>query len=63
MASFAREALAGRNRSVSGIAIIAALAGLLFGFDTGVISVAQLFAHRRYGRLRLADVRLLTTED
>jgi sugar porter (SP) family MFS transporter len=43
MASFAREALSGRNRSVSGIAALAALAGLLFGFDTGVISGAQLF--------------------
>jgi sugar porter (SP) family MFS transporter len=43
MASFAREALTGRNRSVSGIAALAALAGLLFGFDTGVISGAQLF--------------------
>jgi sugar porter (SP) family MFS transporter len=43
MASFAREALTGRNRSVTGIAALAALAGLLFGFDTGVISGAQLF--------------------
>jgi sugar porter (SP) family MFS transporter len=43
MASFAREAVSGRNRSVSGIAALAALAGLLFGFDTGVISGAQLF--------------------
>lgn len=43
MASFAKEALRGRNRTVSGIAIVAALAGLLFGFDTGVISGAQLY--------------------
>jgi sugar porter (SP) family MFS transporter len=43
MASFTREALAGRNRAVSGIAALAALAGLLFGFDTGVISGAQLY--------------------
>jgi sugar porter (SP) family MFS transporter len=43
MASFTKEALSGRNRAVTGIAALAALAGLLFGFDTGVISGAQLF--------------------
>ncbi|HEX3900745.1 MAG TPA: sugar porter family MFS transporter [Mycobacteriales bacterium] len=43
MAGFAREALSGRNRTVSWIALLAALAGLLFGFDTGVISGAQLY--------------------
>jgi sugar porter (SP) family MFS transporter len=43
MASFAREAIRGKNRAVSGIAALAALAGLLFGFDTGVISGAQLY--------------------
>ncbi|HVW81392.1 MAG TPA: sugar porter family MFS transporter [Mycobacteriales bacterium] len=43
MAGFAKEALKGSNRTVSGIAAVAALAGLLFGFDTGVISGAQLY--------------------
>jgi sugar porter (SP) family MFS transporter len=43
MASFAKEAITGRNRTVTGIAALAALAGLLFGFDTGVISGAQLY--------------------
>ncbi|HTW20516.1 MAG TPA: sugar porter family MFS transporter [Mycobacteriales bacterium] len=48
MASFASEALRGRNRAVSGIAALAALAGLLFGFDTGVISGAQLYISKDF---------------
>jgi sugar porter (SP) family MFS transporter len=49
MPSFAREAISGNNRAVSGIAALAALAGLLFGFDTGVISGAQLFISKDLG--------------
>ena len=48
MASFTKEALSGRNRAVSGIAALAALAGLLFGFDTGVISGAQLYISKDF---------------
>jgi len=54
MAGFAREALRGQNRFLVRIALIAAIGGFLFGFDTGVISGAQLFITR--------DFRLGTTE-
>ena len=43
MPSFVREAASGRNPFVLKISIIAALGGLLFGYDTGVISGALLY--------------------
>jgi sugar porter (SP) family MFS transporter len=40
---FLKEAFAGKNRFVLRLAIVAALGGFLFGYDTGVISGALLF--------------------
>ncbi len=44
--SFAREAFRGRNRFLLRIAVVAAVGGFLFGYDTGIISGAQIYIKR-----------------
>ena len=44
--TFVSEAFKGRNRFLLRIAIIAALGGFLFGYDTGIISGAQVYIQR-----------------
>ncbi len=48
MAGFVAEVARSRNRYLVRIALIAALGGFLFGYDTGVISGAQLFITRDF---------------
>ena len=45
--SFVREAL--HNRRLLGVALIAAIGGFLFGYDTGVIGGAMLFMQKDLG--------------
>jgi sugar porter (SP) family MFS transporter len=44
---FVREAI--RNRRILGVALIAAIGGFLFGYDTGVIGGAMLFMQKDLG--------------
>ncbi len=46
---FLKEALSGRNRFVLRLALVAALGGFLFGYDTGVISGALPFIDKDLG--------------
>jgi len=45
---FIKQAVAGSNRFVTGIALLAALGGFLFGYDTGIIGQALPFIQKQF---------------
>lgn len=44
-----------KYRFVAGIAVLAALGGFLFGFDTGVVAARNRISRRRYTSARSAS--------
>ena len=57
----ARDAAPGHRRAVIWTSAITALGGLLFGYDTGVVSGALLFLQDSFGRLGAFDKELVTS--
>jgi sugar porter (SP) family MFS transporter len=52
---FVRYAVSGRNRFVTGIALLAALGGFLFGYDTGIIGQALPYIQNEFHPSTLAS--------
>src|SRR3954453_9901189 len=52
---------AGINRHVRAVAAVTALGGLLFGYDTGVVSGALLFLKTQFGGLSSFQEELVTS--